>query len=629
MSSDQMDPLMSAEEPFYLCKGNIFAVPGTHYNMEMAAQVRLAFDVVKPDCVAVELAETMQLQLLHAASRLPDISIVVTYDKVHSPLYYLCEPCDPAFEGLRSALEHNIAAWCIDLDVDFYPDIMEYLPDPYAVQRIGLKNYYEAYKKLVLDRGILKTELDRNREFYMAKRLKELSLSYDRILFIGGMAHVENILSLVDQPSFPDLKHAPRAVVELCTLTESSTRDVISECGWISSHYETQRAAIPVESNTKSARTFEVFPPDRQKLIYSLLKKAAEKYTENTGNPFPGYHRRNLMKYLRNYSLIRDRLMPDLYQILSAARGCVDDNYAYETWELATDYPFRRNIDNLPELNLSIEEVWGNSKKIRFQLKAKNPKSSFAARQRKDRSKIQFQPPGPFSICSYPPEDIVIERFGEFLKKKGTQILQEEGARTIPFSTSLEDGIDTRETIRHWHEKKLYVKAQGKPQGGVGSVVIIFDESSDQEQQRIHEKYSWMTTWLGEHSQESDMAFYSTPTTQNVVGPGISRCEYGGFMMSYPPRRLFDVWHDPDYSACRSQAEVLLTAAIDYSVQPLITYVAAKPPRTALKSYARRYGKKIIYLPIGQLSPITLNKLRVFHVLDGKDKRNIAGEYII
>ena len=35
----------------------------------------------KPDCVAVELAETMQLQLLHAASRLPDISIVITYDK--------------------------------------------------------------------------------------------------------------------------------------------------------------------------------------------------------------------------------------------------------------------------------------------------------------------------------------------------------------------------------------------------------------------------------------------------------------------------------------------------------------------------------------------------------------------
>ncbi len=35
-------------------------------------------------------------------------------------------------------------------------------------------------------------------------------------------------------------------------------------------------------------------------------------------------------------------------------------------------------------------------------------------------------------------------------------------------------------------------------------------------------------TWLGEHSQESDMAFYSTPPGVDVVGPGISRMEHAG-----------------------------------------------------------------------------------------------------
>lgn len=88
------------------------------------------------------------------------------------------------------------------------------------------------------------------------------------------------------------------------------------------------------------------------------------------------------------------------------------------------------------------------------------------------------------------------------------------------------------------------------------------------------------------------------------------------------------MWHDPDYEQARSKAELLLMAAIDYAVQPLITYVAAKPPRSALKSYARRFDKKIVYLPIGQLSPIKLNKLRIFHVLDGREKREIAGDYI-
>lgn len=606
---------------------SLFAIPITHYNMEMAAQVKLAFEELKPDCVAVELAETMQLQLLHAASRLPDISVVISYNQKQEPIYYLSEPCDAAFEGLRSALEAQIPAFCIDLDVDAYPDIQELIPDPYAIQRIGLKSYYEAYQRNVLSQKMYQTPLDVNRELYMAKRLKELSLSYERILFIGGMSHVQRVLDLVSKSSFPDLKHASRDSVQLCTLNEASTREVMAEYGWVSRNYEEARQEF-LENKKRGVEDFS-FPPDRQKLLYQLYKTASLKYTENTGNDFPGYHMRNLMKFVRNYALVRNQLMPSLFQLLHAAKGCVDHNYAYEVWELATEYPYRRNVDGLVEFDLSSEDVWGHSKIIQFHLKEKGKKNQlYQQKFRKDRSAFRFQPPGPFSICSYPPEDLIIENFGDFLKKKGTQLLTEEGARTIPFTSSLEDGLDTRETIRHWSEKKLYVKTKGKPPGGVGSVVMIFDEDQPKEGEVHLEKYSWRTTWLGEHQQESDMAFYATPTTNQVVGPGISRCEYGGFMMSYPPRRLFDVWHDPDYQVCRNKAEVLLMSAIDYAVKPLIVYVAATPPRSIYKSYARRYGKKLVYLPVGQLSPITLNKLRVFHVLDGHDKRAIADEYI-
>lgn len=608
---------MEPERFFCIQKDNIFAVPITHYNMEMAAQVRLAFEEIKPDCVAVELPETIQLQFLHAASRLPDVSIIITYNSHNDPLYYMSEPCDPAFEGLRSALEMQTPAFCIDLDVDFYPDVHENIPDPYAIQRIGLKKYYEMYKEIALKNAFPKLSVDMNRETYMGKRLKELSLSYDRILFIGGMSHVENVLRYVDHNVFPNLSHSKRGMIELCTLTEQSCYEVMAEFGWISKHYEEAR---------KEGLSF---PPDRQKLIYNLYKEASQKYITTTGNAFPGYNFRNIMKFVRNYALINGRLMPDLFHILTSAKSCVDHNYAYETWVLATDYPYRKNVDGIQELDLTIEDVWGRSKFIRFHLKEKGRKNSFFQQRRKDRSQFRFKPPGPFTICSFPPEDIIVERFGDFLKKKGTQILTEDAARTIPFSTSIEDGIDTKETIRHWHEKKLYVKTSGKPPGGVGSVVIIFDEDNPRQDEKFHqEKFAWKTTWLGEHTQESDMAFYATRMQANVVGPGISRCEYGGFMMSYPPRRLYDVWSDPDYEECQSKAEILLMAAIDYAVKPVVVYVASKPPRSIIKSFARRFGKKVVYIPLGQLSPITLNKLRVFHVLDGYDKRTIADEYI-
>jgi hypothetical protein len=615
-------------EPFFIQKDNIFVVPIIHYNMEMAAQVKLAFDHISPDCVAVELAETMELQLLHAASRLPDISLVVTNNSNGETLYYMCEPCDAAFEGLRSALEKGVTAKCIDLDVEQYQDVREHLPDPYAIHRIGLKSYYESYKKIATGEKTKKSKHDEQRETYMARRLKELAFSHDRILFVCGMAHVENILQSIDNKHFPDLQHAQRQSIELCTLSEDSCREVMAEFGWISAHYEHLRTLEQTEGYDATS-TLINFPPDRQKLIFKLYKDASVIYEKNTGNPFSNYHLRNTMKFVRNYALITDMLMPDLFQILCAAKGCVEHNYAYEVWLLATDYPYLKNIDNLPILDLSIEEVWGHSKIIRFHMREPSRKKSGFQRRKKDRSDFRFEPPGPFSICSFQPEDTIIENFGRFLQKKGTQILCEEGARIIPFTTSLEDGIDTRETIRHWYERKLYVKAFGKPPGNVGSIVVIFDEDMPSEEQTTYEeKYPWTVTWLGEHEQESDMALYATDVTKNVVGPGISRCEYGGFMMTYPPRRLWDVWRDPDYAECRSKAEVLLMVAIDYAQQPIIVYVAEKPPRSLFKSFAQRYGKKIIYIPIGQLSPVTINEIRTFHVLDGHDKRKIADEYI-
>ena len=608
---------MPSYDPYYLQKGHLYAVPIIHYNMETAAQVKIAFDTLKPDCVAVELPETMQAKMQHAASRLPDISIVLTYNQDQTPIYFMCEPCDPLFEALRSASENHVDAYCIDLDVDSYPDIRESIPDPYAIQRLGLKLYYEMYEQAKRKTLSGRSSLDQERETYMARRLKELSLRYDRVLFVGGMAHVDAVFKLVDRRTFPEFYHADREAVELCTLTSESCRDVLAEWGYLSVQYEKKRGMILQEGS-----------PDRQKIIFQLYRTASENYIKNTGNEFPGYHFRNTMKFVRNYALISRQLMPDLFKILTAAKACVDHNYAYEVWELATTYPFHRNIDGLPELDLSIEDIWGYSKFIRFHLKEKGRKNSVFPRLRKDRSSFQFRPPSPFTICSYPPEDTAIENFGDFLKKKGSQIITEEGSRTIPFSTSIEDGIDTKETIRHWHEKKLYVKTRGKPPTGVGSLCVIFDDDKPEEGKPYHEKYPWRTTWLGEHQQESDMAFYATPLSHNIVGPGISRCEYGGFMMSYPPRRMSNVWLDPDYEECRNKAEVLLMAAIDYAVKPVIVYVASSPPRSILKSFARRFGKKIVYIPIGQLSPITLNKLRAFHVLDGHDKREIADEYI-
>jgi hypothetical protein len=266
------------------------------------------------------------------------------------------------------------------------------------------------------------------------------------------------------------------------------------------------------------------------------------------------------------------------------------------------------------------------SRKLRFRLRPKH--------QEKGLSRLRFlqrkreQCPGEWlegfddpAICSYPPEDLVIEDYGRFLKKKGMHQLSAEEARVEPFMASMLDGIDMRETLRNLHEGRIYVRENQRVKGGVGSLVVVFDEN------RGNDRFPYLMTWLGEHEQESDMAFYATQPADNIVGPGISRCEYGGFVLSYPPHRMLDVWHDRDYSFARSKSEVLLLAALDYSRERHVIYAAPRPPRSIFRQIAARLEKKIVYIPLGSLSPVKLKKLRVFHVLHGHAKREIAKDY--
>jgi hypothetical protein len=153
-------------------------------------------------------------------------------------------------------------------------------------------------------------------------------------------------------------------------------------------------------------------------------------------------------------------------------------------------------------------------------------------------------------------------------------------------------------------------------------VVVIFDRDRD------NTGFPFLMTWHGEHTQESDMAFYSTHPAEQVVGPGIMRATYGGFLLTMPPGRLFEVWSDPEYRAARDKSELLILAAVDYSLEKIVVHVAREPPSELLRSYASQQQKRLLHIPIGSLSPGTLKKVRVVHLLVGHDKRAKAKDYI-
>jgi len=366
--------------------------------------------------------------------------------------------------------------------------------------------------------------------------------------------------------------------------------------------------------------------PDRQRLIYHLFSEAARHYRQETGDSLHIWQKRAFFRFARNYALLGGMLLPDLFQLLAAARGCIDDNFAHAFCRLATSYPWQTESSDLATISISPDEIWGGSRRIRFHPRQKRRKGlsqlGFLKRKREARPGEWLEGFNDPSICSYPPEDIRIEEYGRFLKRKGALQLSEEQSRSERFSTSLLDGIDMRETLRNIHEGAIYVREQQRVTGRVGCLVMIFDDA------RKSERYPCCMTWLGEHQQESDMAFYATDPAENIVGPGICRCEYGGFMLSYPPRRMMDVWRDPDYRLAAGKAEVLLMAALDYSIEKHVVYAAARPPRSIFKQLAARRDRKIVYIPLASLSLHKIKQLRILHILSGKDKRDLAGEYI-
>jgi hypothetical protein len=365
---------------------------------------------------------------------------------------------------------------------------------------------------------------------------------------------------------------------------------------------------------------------DRRHAQLGVFRDAEKEYEASTGERITHWQRRLLARYTRNLALAGNELAAGIFDLTVAARSIADDNFAWDVWEAAGLYPPQRTDTPIQTIRISGDEVWMNTRRIRLRRRLPSTKRRLLPSGLRARKKEKT--PGEWaselngtSICSYPPEDLVIEDYGRFLKHKGKSILSEERVRVEPFTTSILDGIDMRETIRKWYEGRIYVRQFQKIHGEVGSVIVIFDEDRDN-------RYPYMTTWLGENQNESDMAFYSTFPFDNMVGPGIGRAEYGGFLMSLPPRRMYDVWQDADYEYAESKSERLLLAGMDYSIYRYVVYVAARPPRSIFRTVAARANRTIIYIPIGQLSPVALKKIRAVHVLDGYEKRDIAKDYI-
>lgn len=654
---------VSYQEPWLEIAPGIACVPCLHYRVEFADAVRRAVVLYQPDAIAVELPPTLAPSLRLAIQHLPALSVLFYLDSEQQPLYLQIEPTDAIVEAVRSGMEKQIPLHFVDIDAGYTHQHDDPVPDAYACLRLGLRAYCE--KVMASLRQQPKTPEDRRREQAMAYHLQSLQRQHKRILFVGGMAHIEAITQDLKSPQPMPFSRRHREDIHVFHLHPDSVREIAIETPFLIAVYELRRHALPPEPPPRLPKhrpRFERFellqggrPSDPERLyldalyraarqahgpaqpsrkcpVYllpldrlfvqeALISEAAHRYQAEIGERVSAEQRAVLRRYAARYAAIEQRLVSDLFQLLTAARFCVDEDFCYEVWDLATRYPWQEHHTAMPMVEVDqAEEIVEDARqrllarllKQRRQSERRLPIRPRPVRRSADEWKRYVSGE---TIFTYPPEDRALASCLQTLQEIALRRLAQERTLIRPFCAGMLDGVDIGETLRHPNEGQVYVRESGRVMGKIASVVLIFE--NDPETSR----YPYKGTWLGESEDAPDRAFYATPPDEKSGGAGVHRCEYGGLLLSAPSGRLFDVWSDIDYRLARSPAEVLLLAALDYAVEPYVLYLAKRPCRSWFHKIAARMGLRILCFSLHEIGPPTRKKIRTFHLLDSIERR--------
>ena len=625
----------------------ITILPVVHGSGDFAVEVRRLMLSTSFDCVAVPLPPSFRNEVEAAVQWLPNVSVVLqrepnqTFateseyspddddDEIESMFggenpfgeegrasYVPVDPCQPVIAALRIAMQEHIPREFVDIEDEHYLPVTAVLPDPYALKQVSTERFSAA----VLP-AIAKPEEDARvrRIQWMANELHRLAKQHESILFVCSVLDWpwvrDAYQSAVDRPPEPPKPTNPARIfaIEPRTLTFA-----LGELPFSTGRYEQARAELDDDENLSIDG------------IKSLLLAARDSYRaefKKRARPITPQLLKVLLKYARNLSLMERRFTPDLYTLVTASQQIAGDQFAIHVAETARSYPYSDD-DEYPEVRFGLDQIILPDF-THLQVVSRLPGHPMVWRSCKlnprpeRQQQLEWQRAwNPFGQCSWPPEDEAIERFRTHIKDSALDLIGNDLARTEKFGASMKDGLDIRETLRNWHTGDLYVKVFPPARGKLDCVVMLFDSPADPRD------YPWRITWHAEHHDESTLSLFATDFQKNPVGPGICLAQYGGCMFLFPPRPIPDIFHDPRFNFTDTLEERLLAAALFYSREKHVALLSHSPPGAGWRRLARKYKKKIVHVPMTRFGPSTIDKLRMFHVLNGQQVRSFAADFI-
>lgn len=643
----------------YVCndldkKKQIFIFPLIHNQVQFSNLVPSLIKKIRPTKVAIELPFEIKNLINLAIKRLPFYSIIyenslnldnneIKINPNNISKSYISHPGETLFWTAYHSLREGIEVEYVDtIPIGTIRKINDNL-DFNLISIIGWEVFWKNSFQL------LQEHLDDNihliRSINMFNKIISILEKHDCIFFACGAAHWPIIAYLLNTKNYffngsidpinsVMKKNIALKIKQKGELKTSSTSNSNWKIADIHPHsyYLISKDLPMIIGQMVISNKFDSFNylNEIRKIYFVAEKNYIRKFDETIS---PAIFKK-IFQYLRNLGRLQFKLIPDLYNILLTAKSMVDGDYAYEVFLTAISYPFIPNENQKLEntIKFSLDEETNEIIKFVFKRRFKRPilKKMIKRSEFDDFDPIPeesfegewkdvWDKFSPYGYVSYPPEDIYIEGYMNYLRKRITEIIMEENSSSIKFDTSLEDGIDWRETVAHYKEKEIYVKKYPRNVPKIGALIVQFLEEPFDE-----DEYNYHSTLFAEHDKESHISMITTTPGEVFIGPGITRLKYAAFISQFPPLGM-------PYLIPKTNEDLklrLIFTAMNMSLTNIIGFVAPKPPSAAHRYFASQNGFKIIYFPLSQLSKASFHRLRILHLLAHKDLRDIAKEYI-
>ena len=570
------------------------------------------------DCLAVGLPPEFQTTVEDGINHLPLITLCSQKESSGSFNYVPIDPCQPLIMGLRIASQEGIHRKYVDFSCDNYEPRKINFPDSYALRHMSYEKFCATL--LLSIKRPPTASLHDKRARWMAYQLHQLEMDFKNITIICSILDWPWIKEAYNERKPYDQKIIPLDNPKIYAVEKETLFFALAEFPYITYLNEIYRQEIKPDKEVVIDGIKEILIQARK----IFTQKHRPRYHNLTSQTFQTY-----LQYARNLTLIENRLTPDLYTLITIAKQINGDPFAIAVLEAAREYPFQvLESTSIEPLALGIDKaVDSDNTPMNMKNRLSENQIEWRGINLKPEPNIKKQTQwkynwNPYGQCSWPPEDDQIESFNTHVREQSKLLLSNDLARSEKFTSSIKDGVDMRDTLRHWHEGDIYVKEIPASRGRIEIVVFIFDIEPNPS------NYQWCQTWYAEHNKESTLCFFATDYMDDMVGPGVGRATYGGCMMIYPPRPIPDIWKDPRIHMGKTLEEKLLEAAFFHSQERHITVVTPCLPKSNWRKISRKYHKSIIHIPLKRFSNQTIEKVRRFHVLNGKQIRSFAKHFI-